>query len=155
MKIHVVLAALIAALGVRDAVCAMLPSSERAFPAIIADPPQPAYSAKLTAPENSGRRAEITMGDEIGLAEWNMRGDGRMRLGIVGAVAARFDVSRKTNDMEIADYTGALPVDYAFGAFSARIMYWHTSSHLGDDYIKRVQPVLRKNVTDDFRFYVS
>ena len=127
------------------------------FRPFMADPTQPSYNVKLTGPVGGGRLAEINMGDELGLAAWEMP-SGKLQLGIMGGVAARFDISRVTNDFQIADFSLAFPLDYKTGPWELRAMYWHTSSHLGDDYVKShdLQPsTLQKHVTDDFRLLAA
>jgi len=151
--------AALAAVLLAPGVCAagdFLPG-KNLFRPFIADPTQPSYNVRLTAPAGVGRLAEINMGDELGLAAWETP-SGKLQLGVMGGVAARFDISRVTNDFQIADFSLAFPVDYKTGPWELRAMYWHTSSHLGDDYVKSrdLQPsTLQKHVTDDFRALAS
>jgi len=97
------------------------------------------------------------MGEEFGIVRFDFE-NSFLQLGIMGGVAARFDISRITNDLQIADYTLVLPVDYVRDRFILRLMYWHTSSHIGDDYIASnaiASTELEKNVTDDMRLILN
>lgn len=131
------------------------PEGKQVFSPLAADLTQPAYAVRLTGPVGKSRLAEVNIGDEFGIFSWKTKKGGKMQVGLLGGVAARFDISKITNDLEVADYSGALPLDYSRGDWSARCMYWHTSSHLGDDYINHSNPDIVKNVTDEWRGYVS
>lgn len=129
------------------------PEGGRLFKPFIADPTYPSYTVRMSWPLGEGPRGEINIGEEFGIVSWQ---EDKVQLGILGGVAARFDISRITNDLEVADYTFALPLDYSGGKWAARFMYWHTSSHIGDDYIKRHAGfAVRKNVTDEIRLYLD
>ncbi|MFA5160693.1 MAG: DUF1207 domain-containing protein [Elusimicrobiales bacterium] len=130
----------------------------RIFQPLEADPTYPAFSARYSAAAREGWRAQANMGGEFAIAGLETENGSSPRLGIAGGVAARFDVSRVTNDFEIADFTLAFPLDWRAGPVALRAMYWHTSSHIGDDYIisNALSPSqLSKHVTDDLRLLAS
>ena len=132
---------------------------KKLFTPFIADDTYPSFGAKYSAVAGgSGYRAEVNMGDEFGIVARQLASGATVQFGVMGGVAARFDISKVTNDFEIADFSFALPVDYHTGPLTLRGMYWHTSSHVGDDYIiENNIPAnqLSKHVTDDARFYAS
>ncbi|MDD4003978.1 MAG: DUF1207 domain-containing protein [Elusimicrobiaceae bacterium] len=126
---------------------------KKLFSPFAADLTQPAFAVRLTGVVGSNRLAEINMGDEFGIARW-AAGRNRLQFGIMGGVAARFDISRVTNDFQVADFSLAFPIDYVADGWGLRATYWHTSSHVGDDYIisnGTLPAQLEKHVTDDFR----
>jgi hypothetical protein len=128
--------------------------SKKIFKPFIADITQPAFSVRLTGVVGSNRLAEINMGDEFGIYRWDLKSGNKMQFGIAGGVQGRFDISKITNDFQVADFSLLFPLDYVSDNWGARLMYWHTSSHVGDDYIisHGVLPTdLDKNVTDDIR----
>jgi len=128
------------------------------FEPLIADPTYPTFALKYSAVAHRGWRAETDMGGEFSIAALKLENGAKAQFSIDGGVAARFDISRITNDFEIADFSLVLPVDYSIGPLAMRFMYWHTSSHVGDDYIisNSLSPSqLSKHVTDDFRFLAS
>ncbi len=157
---------------VADVHAEWFPKGDRLFKPFITDHAYPSYTVRMSWPVGEGPRGEINMGDEFSIVSWQagsrpsldlLGGDSpspeaedKVQLGILGGVAARFDISRITNDLEVADYTFALPLDYSGGKWAARFMYWHTSSHIGDDYIKRHAGfAVRKNTTDEIRLYLD
>jgi len=132
--------------------------SKKAFRPFTADPTYPSFGARLTEVAGSGKRAEVNMGDEFGVAAVRLKDGATVQFGVMGGVAARFNISQVTNDFEVADFSLAFPVDYISGPFGLRAMYWHTSSHLGDDLIKSsgiLPGDISKHVTDDLRVLAS
>ncbi|MCX5782896.1 MAG: DUF1207 domain-containing protein [Elusimicrobia bacterium] len=128
------------------------------FPTQIADPSNPAFEAKITAISGKKTRAEAGLGEEFPIAQKNFDDGSKLGFAVAGGVKARFNISKVTNDFEVADFSIAFPFDYAFNDWALRVMYWHTSSHLGDDYISSnsVLPgAINKHVTDDGRFFAS
>jgi len=118
-----------------------------------ADLTWPAFAVRYTLPVAGHNLAEINIGDEFGIFRLDTD-NSFLQFSIMGGAAARFDISRITNDLQIADYTLAFPIDYRVNLWGLRLMYWHTSSHIGDDYIKQhsvLSADLTKAVTDDIR----
>jgi len=131
---------------------------KKLFAPFIADPQYPVFAVRYSMIAGGANRAEINMGDEFALVSSRLSGGATVQFGIMGGVAARFNISEITNDFEIADFTLAFPFDYSLGPWALRAMYWHTSSHIGDDFIKggAIAPqLLSKHVTDELRFYAS
>jgi hypothetical protein len=56
-----------------------------------------------------------------------------MEVDFFGVVLSRF---AKYNTLDDADYRFGLPLTWASGPWSAKLSYEHTSSHIGDDFIK-------------------
>lgn len=131
---------------------------KKAFKPFMADQTYPSFGARLTGIVGSGKRAEVNMGDEFGIVALQLKDGATIQFGAMGGVAARFNISQVTNDFEVADFSLAFPVDYINGLFGLRAMYWHTSSHLGDDFIKSngiLPGDISKHVTDDLRVLAS
>lgn len=148
-----VFAVFAACFAVQGAWAAEILPQKKLFKPFVADPTQPSFAVRLTGKVGGNRMAEINMGDEFGIARWNA-GANKIQFGVMGGVAGRFDISRITNDFQVADFSLAFPVDFVADKWGLRAMYWHTSSHVGDDYIitNGVVPTqLEKHVTDDFR----
>ena len=131
-----------------------LPSSKEYFWPLLADPTEPHYGVRLTMPAKRRRVGEIALGDTLGVYRFHS-GATDVQLNLGGGVIGRFDVSKLTNDFQAADFTFALPVDVHRGRHDLRLMYWHVSSHLGDDFIAHESPVLRKALTDELRWLYS
>ena len=54
-------------------------------------------------------------------------------------------------DLEVIDFYGNLPLDARWGKGSARFMFYHVSSHLGDDYIKLSGRAVERNSWNSLR----
>lgn len=132
------------------------PGAKELVGSILADPAEPQYALRYSIPVGKVGMGEVSMGDTFGVYRSDLGEGWQFQLSAGGGVAARFDLSQRTNDLQIADFTGILPLDIKYGReWGMRLMYWHTSSHLGDDFIKRTSPPLGKNVTDEFRWYLD
>jgi hypothetical protein len=66
-------------------------------------------------------------------------GDG-LQVSLAGGLFAQFDLGAPSSDLVNADYAIGLPLSYRRGPYSARLRLYHQSSHLGDEYLLRVQP---------------
>jgi hypothetical protein len=86
--------------------------------------------------------AAVAYGERFGLARWPgaAAGDG-WQVGLSGAVFAQFDLEAPSSDLINSDFTIGIPLTYRRGAFSARTRVYHQSSHLGDEFLLRTQPV--------------
>jgi hypothetical protein len=132
-----------------------LPPAHELFQPLLADPRELQYALRLAEPVSYRPLGEAAIGDYLGLYRWNL-GDGRAFQVSVGAAAfGRFDLSKKTDDLESVDYYGNLPFDYRDKRWSVRFMPYHTSSHLGDDYLKATGTVTEKHAWDNLKWLVS
>jgi hypothetical protein len=55
----------------------------------------------------------------------------------------------------VSDYRYGLPITWATGGWQAKVGYEHTSTHLGDDYIKTFQRYKERYVRDEIVFGLS
>jgi hypothetical protein len=97
---------------------------------------------------------EAAIGDYLGLSKWRA-GEMDWQVNLGGGVFGRFDLAAKTNDMQSSDFFVSLPLDARRGAWSGRFAIYHTSSHLGDDYIARTGQTTEKRAWDNLRWLVS
>jgi hypothetical protein len=63
-------------------------------------------------------------------------GDG-WQLGVTGAIFAQFDFGTPSIDLINADYLAGVGPSWRFSGHSGRLIVFHQSSHLGDEYILR------------------
>jgi hypothetical protein len=70
-----------------------------------------------------------------------------VQLGVAGAVFAQFDLGTASYDLLNADYLIGLPLTFRAGWFSGRARLYHQSSHLGDEFLLRVNPLKRENLS--------
>lgn len=111
---------------------------------LLADPKQPEFSV-------SARRYKIDdeyfttgaagYGETFGLYRraGKLPGDG-LQISLAGGLFALFDLGAPSADLVNADYTIGLPITYRKGDQSMRLRLYHQSSHLGDEFLLRVNP---------------
>ena len=63
--------------------------------------------------------------------------DGGMTVGIQAGVFGRFRLEVSSSDLVSSDWVVALPVEAAWGRWSARVRLTHSSAHLGDEMIEK------------------
>jgi hypothetical protein len=120
----------------------------------IADPKEPRTFASLLRGESPGEVdatepllpfettiGAIGVGDAIGLTRWGgaRPGDG-VQISIAASIFAQFDMATESIELINADYIIAIPVTLRRGGFSSRLRLYHQSSHLGDEFLLRVEP---------------
>lgn len=133
------------------------PSARAFYEPLFADPTEPSYGGRLIYPPGGPRLGEITIGDYVGLTRWRLADRWNAQLNVGGGGIGRFNLTTTRNSLEVMDFSLVVPLDIAFEENKVlRMSWWHTSSHLGDDYIGRVKPaVLRKRAFDAFRTTLS
>jgi hypothetical protein len=118
------------------------PPAHEVFPPLVADPTEPHFSFQVGAPVNQRGIAKVNIGDYLGIYRWSFNERDAVQINVGGAVNTRFDAS-KQHDLQVIDFYGNVPVDVALGPTAMRFMFYHVSSHLGDDYLreKNIQSV--------------
>jgi hypothetical protein len=129
----------------------LLPTSDL-FSPLLADPKQPQFQVSFLmtdSPVLDTQIGAVGFGETFGLLRLPgaRRGDG-WQLNLAGAVFAQFELRMQATDLVNADYLVGLPISYRRGRLSARLMLHHQSSHLGDEYLLRENPI-RLNVSYD------
>ena len=131
------------------------PSAREFYYPLIADPTELGYSGRYLYQVGGGHYAEITVGDYLGLLRWQLPSDWIIQLNIAGGVLARFDMNTIRNALEVTDFTAGLPLDFHHGDSTVRMGIWHTSSHLGDDFLKVNDVVIQKRSDDMLKVIYS
>jgi len=132
-----------------------LPPAHELFLPLRADLRELQYALRAITPVSHKPLGEAALGDSLGLYRWSLGNGQYFQVSVGGGVFGRFDLSSKTNDLESVDYYGNLPFDYRNGPLSIRFMPYHTSSHLGDDYLKDRGIVTEKHAWDNLKWLVS
>ncbi|NWG86576.1 MAG: DUF1207 domain-containing protein [Hydrogenophilaceae bacterium] len=119
------------------------PEGELFLP-LIADPKQAQFfiaAGRLDGPTADTTLGVVGFGETFGFhrLEGKNPGDG-LQIGISGALFAQFNLEAPSTDLVNADYTIGLPITYRHAPWSARLRLYHQSSHLGDEFLLRVQP---------------
>ncbi|OGS56165.1 MAG: hypothetical protein A3J79_10115, partial [Elusimicrobia bacterium RIFOXYB2_FULL_62_6] len=111
------------------------PPAHELFAPLLADSSDPHFAFSLGAEEQQRGIARVDLGDYLGIYRLALPGElGAVQLNIGGAIFTRFDAV--SHDIQVIDYYGNVPVDIRMGRAAARLMFYHDSSHLGDDYLK-------------------
>jgi len=142
------------------------PKPDEVFSRAPADPRELQLALRLAFPVSNRVLGEASVGTYWGLYRWAWPDkDASLQVSLGGGVFALFDMVRETRDLQVADYYANVPIDFRTGRWSSRLLLYHVSSHLGDDYVDRTRGAVRKYATetlkwlaaceqgDHFRFY--
>lgn len=145
------------------------PQSTRLFPTMVANPQRVAYALSWRFDDDVvGKNAAfVSLGDHFPIFRWLGVGpvQGDLQVGIEGCAWAYFDMKGDVNLFN-TDYYVGIPLSYSFDNWAFRLRYYHTSSHLGDEYMVLHPTVTRLNpsmeavdlfaaydITNDLRVY--
>lgn len=129
------------------------------FRSLLADMMEPRFYGSLRRvdfgepPLPTGGDEEITAG-LVALGErldvWGLRDEGScegLQLGIFGSVFSQFNMDAASSDLLNTDFTAGLRVTGRAGPWSARLRFFHQSSHLGDELLLNNPGVERENLS--------
>jgi hypothetical protein len=119
----------------------------------LADPRQSRTGTKVSLPVKPAQghvKIENCLGSTRPLALWKdpRNPDEAADLSIEVAVFSRFDIQEGW-DMDAADYRFGFPFAYRRGDVTMKMHLWHTTSHLGDEYMTRVPERYRDSYHND------
>jgi len=141
------------AVGAEDA--GFFPKSHELFKPLLADPRELQYALRVVAPVAHKLLGEAALGDYLGLYRWSLGGGVRAQVSVGGGAFGRFKLATAANEMQVADFYGNAPFDVRAGRWSGRFMLYHTSSHLGDDYLAKTGETTSKHAWDHLRWLGS
>lgn len=116
----------------------------RIFSPLLADPRWPHFSVSygyvLRRNVSQVRHLGlISLGEHVNFVEYDSEGAGRFGMGLQPGVHGIFDLNAPSKDLVNADYRLGIPFDYRIDSFSMEAAVFHQSSHLGDEFVFRVQ----------------
>jgi hypothetical protein len=123
----------------------LLPGREW-LPSLHAGPRDPVTKAELVLVTDSpslmgdGVEAELALG--VTLPLWVVAGNSlgsSLVVGVEGGVFARFGLQLTERELVNSDWVFAVPIVWRRGDHWLRLRYFHTSSHLGDEYARRFE----------------
>ncbi len=152
------------------------PQTTVLFQPLIADPRQPQYYAEYRMGDDimGDNTIAVALGDEFPIFRWRdvWPAHGDLQIGILSGIWSVFNMQNPHEDefaeLVNTDYLLGFPLSYAFDAWSMRLMLYHISSHLGDEFLvnnpgfipQRVNPsfeafewITSYQLTSGFRFY--
>lgn len=114
------------------------------LPRLVAAPREPATAAKLVFPlQSPSRFGEVAEGEaDLGISVPVLLLAGTppgdvIVLGVEGGVFARFNLESKERDLITSDWVFMLPLVVHRNRHWFQVRYFHTSAHLGDEYLER------------------
>jgi hypothetical protein len=132
-----------------------LPPAHDLFRPLRADPRELQYSLRLVEPVSHKLLGEASVGDYLGLWRWSLGDGGVFQVSAGGGAFGRFDLAGTNNEFQVVDYYGNLPFDWRIGRWSTRVLVYHTSSHLGDDFMNRTGQFAEKHTWDNLKLLQS
>ncbi len=98
-----------------------------------------------------GLIGETALGGRVGLIRNGTQGSIRpngWQLDLEGGVFARIDLEQNS-DLDAADFRVGFPLTFREGPWSAKVGYYHISSHVGDEFLKKNPTFKRINYVRD------
>ena len=140
-----------------DSSLGLFANAKEVFRPLVADPREIQLAMRLVMPVSRECLGEIAAGDYLGLYRWKLPWEQETYLqwSIAGGIFSRFDLAADTKDLQVVDYYATMPVDVRMGRWSMRLLPYHVSSHLGDDYIKRTGVLAEKNAIDAWKWLLA
>ena len=127
-------------------------NAKEVFRPLLADPRELQMALRQTTPVSHTNLGDIAVGDYFGLYRWALPWkDSYVQWSVGAGVFARFDLVAVEKTSEVIDYYVTMPVDVRIGKWSTRLMPYHVSSHLGDDYIKQTGILPDKYSFDSYK----
>ncbi len=126
----------------RNAELVPLPQTQL-FKALRADPKEPRFfvsSLQVSSNIQDTTIAAVGFGEHFGIIRYQTTPRQGWQLALSGGVFAQFDVKTESDDLMNADYVIGFPVTWRQDDWSGRLRIYHQSSHLGDEFLLRVQP---------------
>ena len=115
-----------------------LDQHHQAFSPLLADPRELQLSLRAIEPVGRTLQGEVAAGAYFSLFTAPLNPSGAFfQWSMGGGIFSRFELVSTQKDLEVTDYDASMPLDFRYDRRSTRVMPFHVSSHLGDDYIKR------------------
>ena len=115
----------------------VFPHSYEIFQRLLADPREIQLSASYYR-QQGFNRADAVLGNSWGMSRWYAQeGAWALQWDLEAMAFSRFTLSGGINEFETVDFFANLPLEVRRGDCSGKFTFFHESSHLGDDYIRR------------------
>ena len=125
------------------------------FTPLKADPRELHFGLRWALPQDHKSVAEVAIGGYYGIYRWTLPGGaGHAQVNIGGGIFPRF-IFPDGKDLQAIDFYGSLPFDFRLGKWSGRFMFYHVSSHLGDDYLNSSGRPAERNSWNSLRSLIS
>ncbi len=113
--------------------------SDDVFRPLMADPKQPQFFAiwqqsRSRAENSSFSLGSVAIGENFGFYT-NRKGCNGWQVGLLTGVFAQFNLDEKNAALINTDFNVGIPLSWRSGNWSARLRYYHQSSHIGDEFL--------------------
>lgn len=113
--------------------------SDDLFRPIMADPKQPQFFAiwqhfRSRADGSSFSLGSVAIGENFGFYTRRNGCDG-WQVGLLTGIFAQFNLGEKNAALINTDFNVGIPISWRSGNWSARLRYYHQSSHIGDEFL--------------------
>ena len=113
--------------------------SDDVFRPLMADPKQPQFFAiwqqsRSRTDNSSFSLGSVAIGENFGFYT-NRKGCNGWQVGLLTGVFAQFNLDEKNAALINTDFNVGIPLSWRSGNWSARLRYYHQSSHLGDEFL--------------------
>ena len=121
------------------------------YPSYLAGVKEPRMGTVCNYIKGTGWTWDSALGARLGLLRYGTEGSGRpdgCELGVEGAAFPRLDLE---NDriLESVDFRFGVPLSFGLGPYQTKVAYYHSCSHLGDQYMLLFPGLVRTNYTRD------
>jgi hypothetical protein len=113
--------------------------SDDVFRPLLADPKQPQFfamwqSQQSLVPRTQTNIGSVAIGENFGFYT-RRQGCNGWQVSLLTGVFAQFDLDTSNAALQNVDFNVGIPLTWRQGNWSARLRYYHQSSHLGDEFL--------------------
>lgn len=114
--------------------------SDDLFRPLLADPKQPQFFALWQSQQSRLERTNANIGS-IGIGEnfgfyTKREGCNGWQISLLTGIFAQFDLDTSKSDLINIDFNVGVPLTWRYGQWSARLRFYHQSSHIGDEFLR-------------------
>lgn len=113
--------------------------SDDLFRPLLADPKQPQFFALWQSQQSRIERTNANIGS-IGIGEnfgfySRRKGCNGWQVSLLTGIFAQFDLDTSNSELINIDFNVGVPITWRHGDWSARLRFYHQSSHIGDEFL--------------------
>ncbi|MGE0643278.1 MAG: DUF1207 domain-containing protein [Nitrospira sp.] len=113
--------------------------SDDLFRPLLADPKQPQFFALWQSQQSRLERTNANIGS-IGIGEnfgfySRRKGCNGWQISLLTGIFAQFDLDTSNSELINIDFNVGVPITWRQGNWSARLRFYHQSSHIGDEFL--------------------
>jgi len=121
-----------------EATSEMFPSDDL-FRPLLADPKQPQFFALWQSTQSRNERTNANIGS-VGIGEnfgfyTRRKGCNGWQISLLTGIFAQFDLDTSNSALINIDFNVGIPLTWRHGNWSARLRFYHQSSHIGDEFL--------------------